>query len=611
MFFFLLSTLLLAKEPPLYFSVKHREAGGIGYDHGYTSITGMLIPRISDNFIPFVDARFHLFNNGRFASNVGLGARVGLPWGNWALGANAYWDHRDSSHLRVNGLGAGLEALNDWIDFRVNGYLPSGKTRSAKKEFGHFSGNQILASQTFYQAIPSIFGEVGFSIPSKMRFVDLYFGVGPYYLFERRVQGHKSVGDTWGVKGRLENQIIGGVSLAIEASYDREFRMTVQGVLKLTFPLGAHNLRPDRNYWNAKNCPKVSMRDHILMQPAQRNEIIPIDDYKFSAPLVNSLTGRPFTMIFVNNINSIPGEGTFENPFWSLNLAEENSSPGSMIYVFSGDGTPFHMEHGFTFQDNQRMFGSGIPVEVGSITIPSQTLGLEPTITNIDGHAIRMANNTELAGFIIDGAALNGIVTEGTIGAVIRDNTIEYSTLSGIDVTNTPEITIVNNTIRRNTVHGIFSYKSTKGGESHRIIDNEIAHNQQKGIYYFSFGESDLNITSNDVIGNGSSGIDIFGNFLGKGPSAVISNNTISDNRGQGILFFFSHGEKRVRISHNTLDQNRGHGISVKRIPNANSGVARAEIFNNIISDPEQNFDGILIDTKGHIEADVKDNLIK
>ena len=74
--------------PPLYFSIKHREARGIGYEDGYTSVTGTWIPRVTDDFFPFLDGRIHVFNNGKFASNLGLGARVGLPSEHWARGSS-------------------------------------------------------------------------------------------------------------------------------------------------------------------------------------------------------------------------------------------------------------------------------------------------------------------------------------------------------------------------------------------------------------------------------------------------------------------------------------------------------------------------------------------
>ena len=110
----------------MYFSIKHREARGIGYDEGFSSVTGLVIPKVTDRFVPFIDGRLHVFNSGRFASNMGIGARYGLPWRDWVVGANAFWDHREIKHLRV----AGLARLSS----RTEATPGSARSRSASSE---------------------------------------------------------------------------------------------------------------------------------------------------------------------------------------------------------------------------------------------------------------------------------------------------------------------------------------------------------------------------------------------------------------------------------------------------------------------------------------------
>jgi len=576
-------------EPPLYFSFKHRESRGIGYTDGYSSVTGTLIPRVTDNFFPFIDGRLHIFNNGRFASNLGLGARYGLPWGTWALGANAYWDHREAKSIRVDGLGLGLEALSKNVDFRINGYIPSGRTRSNQFEFEAFSGSNVLTRQKFFRAIPSIFSEVGVPLPIKASFVDLYVAAGPYYLLKREIQSQKKIGGAWGVKGRLENQVIGGFSLAIEASYDREFGGIIQGVAKLSFPLGARNIRQDRIYWKIRNrrkeCRQRATRDHILTQVVERNEIIPIDDRDIVAPLINPATGQPFSIIFVNNTNPVAGLGTYESPYWSLALAEIHSIPGSILYVFPGDGTPLRMDSGYSFKANQLMSGSGIPLRVGPILVPPYTPGAAPTATNTAGDVFTMANNAELAGFNVDGASQDGINMSNTKGVLIRDNTIQ-----------------------NNTRHGIYSDSTILGGGVHTIIRNAIQNNGQRGIYYNFVEEDNLAISHNTVTGNGTNGIDIIGSFFANGPSATISNNTISGNAGQGILYFLNLGAGSVTVDNNIVSNNGVHGIAVVRFTDPSLSHAFAGISNNTITDHSAGFDGIRIEARGQLSVDLKGN---
>ena len=62
--------------------MRHIEAGGIGYDEGYTTIEGFVTPiypnkwlPFKDEWLPFADLRLHIFNDGRPALNAGIGIR--------------------------------------------------------------------------------------------------------------------------------------------------------------------------------------------------------------------------------------------------------------------------------------------------------------------------------------------------------------------------------------------------------------------------------------------------------------------------------------------------------------------------------------------------------
>jgi len=57
-------------------ALKHREHKGVGWDKGYSTLSLFLAPRNNHVLIPFFDARFHAFNDGYIASNLGVGARL-------------------------------------------------------------------------------------------------------------------------------------------------------------------------------------------------------------------------------------------------------------------------------------------------------------------------------------------------------------------------------------------------------------------------------------------------------------------------------------------------------------------------------------------------------
>ena len=131
------------------FTARHIEPNGIGYDQGYTTLEGFFSPPEpwKGVWFPFLDARGHLFNDGKWAANGGLGLRYLKCSRIW--GATAYYDYRDTKHGPFNQAALGLEALGEVWDFRINGYLPFGSkvSKAYNTKFSRFQGNQVLLLQ--------------------------------------------------------------------------------------------------------------------------------------------------------------------------------------------------------------------------------------------------------------------------------------------------------------------------------------------------------------------------------------------------------------------------------------------------------------------------------
>lgn len=89
------------------FAAKHRESEGVGYKDGYTTLELFFAPNSVNRLQYFLDARGHVFNTGKFASNIGTGMRIAL-YEKLALGLNGYWDYRQVKHLPCNQMGRGL-----------------------------------------------------------------------------------------------------------------------------------------------------------------------------------------------------------------------------------------------------------------------------------------------------------------------------------------------------------------------------------------------------------------------------------------------------------------------------------------------------------------------
>lgn len=114
-----------ASSRPYTISARHVEPGGIGYKLGYTTVEGFFsLYNGSERWLPFLDARCHIFNDGRPAVNAGLGLRYLKSHRIWGL--NSYYDYRKTKRQHYNQVAFGLESLGslwDVIPFPKNKYI--------------------------------------------------------------------------------------------------------------------------------------------------------------------------------------------------------------------------------------------------------------------------------------------------------------------------------------------------------------------------------------------------------------------------------------------------------------------------------------------------------
>jgi hypothetical protein len=369
--------------------IRNREAAGVGYSTGYTSLDYSLMTEGSVEFL--LDLRGHVLNNGQGAGNAGVGFRCPVKDEKYLLGANAFYDIRQSKGLLANQAGVGFEALSKYVDFRTNGYLPIGtKTYREKSNFEAFSGTSVLVKRKFKSALPCIDAEVGTPLPNPF-----YFAVGSYYLFKQSKNG-LSVGNAFGAKARAEVDIGRYVSLGFAITYDRIFKTRPQGYLSVNIPFEKQKCKK-RN--GKKVCPPY--KRNLRRVPIVRNEIIPLQVVKKTKdPLVGKKGHDPVRILFVNNLATLPGNGSFERPFRSLKDAELHSRPGDVIYVFPGDKTARNMDQGIVLKDKQILASSGADLTLNDITIPAQTPE-RPQLTNINPGQPIISNpgNTHLDDF--------------------------------------------------------------------------------------------------------------------------------------------------------------------------------------------------------------------
>ena len=421
---------------PARIAIRHIEPNGVGYNQGYSTLEAFFssYEPLKNQWVPFVDLRGHVFNNARLAANAGVGLRYLSSYRVW--GVNTYYDFRNTSHLSYQQIALGLESLGKKWDFRLNGYFPLGRTKSAyyNLRFDDFETHYLVQSRKREFAMTGANAEVGIHTQS-FKHIPLYLAMGPYYL-----TGEKT---TWGTEARLSIDCGNYLRIEGSASYDHLFKWIGQGQLSLTLPLGRkREIQPKGNH----SCSAALTLNERLVQRVDRNEIIPVDHKRSRAFAIDPSTGLPYFFVFVDNTSH--SAGTFESPYNTLADAQANSSPGNVIYVFEGDGiytidnTIAGTQLGFEMQDSQHLWGSGIAQSLqttwGKTIVPPLTSGF-PVVTSApfssaQTQIVTLANNCEVSGINLaytttaNGTNLYGIYDPpGFVNAQIRNNQIDLS----------------------------------------------------------------------------------------------------------------------------------------------------------------------------------------
>jgi hypothetical protein len=541
----------------MHFDVRHTESKGVGYKNGYTTLEGFGIYDHNPYLMPFLDLRAHVFNNGKWAGNVGLGERTVIPSINHVFGLYCYYDIRQEDHgLTVNQISPGVELLGKRMEYRINGYFPVGRdeSRHYDQKFKKFQGHRILIQEKKKYAMTGADTEVGAHITQSTQH-DVYGGVGAYYFTA-------APASLWGGKARLFWRYKEYISLEASYSYDRLFKNVFQGTIGFSCPLGNKIKRKGRN------CPNAN--DLALSRAAfapYRFEIPVVSTRKQTKTAINPLTGQPWTVWFVNNTSH--SAGTFESPFPTLSEAQTASGPHDIVYVFPGNGSPQGMNVGITLQDNQALYGAGnvhdIHTTRGRIHIPafSSTAPLLTNVSNIlnNGNIVNLANNNEVSGMNLlvtqsGSSAING--SSNIYGTNINHNTILGNVdHNGIFITGSGPLDVSNN-----QVTGIFN--STSIGIFVKIEDGLFAK---------------ITVTNNICSGY-LDGIDC-GPSLNPTTSTgdiTISGNLVSSFKQTGIFYPTGMANSIARLTNNTVLDNVSigggstGGISVSLNTNPDSG---------------------------------------
>lgn len=540
-------------------TVRHIEGKGLGYPTGYTTLEGFFAPEMRcQPLLPFLDLRGHLFDNGKYAANAGLGLRGIL--GKRVYGINAYYDYRQSHRHQYQQVAIGAETLGKRWDARINGYCPVGSKNSGfyGNGFGGFVGNFLLASQKIEFAMRGADAEAGVHF-GKMKNFDFYAAAGPYYFSGERGK------NAWGGKARIAGNYRECLGLELSNSYDGVFGEIFQGQLSLTYRFGSNSSKK-------RDCCTAQMLSERIVQPVARDEIIVLNTAKRRKIAINPATGAPYFFLFVNNqSNSL---GTFESPFPTLAQAQTASHPGDLIYVYPGDGTSTGMNTGFVMQNGQELLGASVPVYLqttdGPITIPphASTMPLITHPSNVPGTSvITMRNNTTISGLHIDST----MVGSNTDGEVFADTVSNLTIINNLITTSVPQWSLYLRYISGNLYFANNVVETTAAQSVGFRLDNGTGSVATVSLVNNTFIGHTIFATHFDLHGNTIDIISVVGNryFAGPTSDSAIVYDTYQNSTASAVFMnnsFFNYLD--IAFASTT----------------ENNGVASALVSNNLFS---------------------------
>ena len=416
----------------------HLAAKTFGRNYSITPIEAMPYLLTDEHFV-FADLRGFVTNQSRGGGNFGFGYRRLIDdWNAWG-GASVWYDADQSTGKMFQQVGLSFEGLIQQFEVRSNVYLPFSTSQSVSSSVSNSTivGNQLLYSRTIDvgTALRGVDAEIGYSVPIRDRHVVRGF-VGGY---------HFDGGSTSGVNGfkaRVEGVINNTITAQVLYTHDKLYGDNFMVGLSLQFPFA--NNHPAASW--TRNTPSpfrfVERNYNVIIAQSQTNESNQV--------AADPTTGKAYVIdqIFANPNNAGGGsgmsDGTSANPFPSVSAAQ--AAGGNVFLVQSGSV----LTQAITLNTGQHLFGQGSFTETlpttggGNVQIPNllqaaaqqSGAGSTPTIQSVNGTAVTLASNSEVGGFIINGASGNGIIGNGVSGVSLHD--LVFSSIGGdaINLTN-------------------------------------------------------------------------------------------------------------------------------------------------------------------------------
>ena len=523
----------------------------------------------------FLNPRTAINDDDEEEYNIGVGYRQLLPKQKVILGANAYYDYRDTGYTTYDQWGVGFEILSSWIDARANYYDPEDskyivdsqtetETRqsvqiSEELQSPYAEDHAVLQdyvrtrtvitetySRTYEQYEQALGGydwEIGLRLPLPVKQEAFEARVfGGYYDFDRDFGD-----DAKGWKARAELRVL--ASLFLDAgAYENEDLTGSDWFAGARFsvPLDLAKISQGRNpFATAKSRLQGAPRDFDLRltEMVMRDPQVRLEQSKFieNKALADADTARATTsqrqpIVLLPDVNFVDGDvaasgdGSAERPYTTIQQGADNVFGSRNVYVYNASRA---YEENVVLAQGTTLWGSGSLI----YGLDGQTFGsgIAPVIDGMSrGPAVTMADRTTVRGFTIQNTEKGG-----------PDQMIIIPGLPTFDISRV----------------GIYGNNAT----DLTILENTFTGNET-GVLLARTGDFNLRFQNNSVVRNELDGMNIFADGAGTGTfNADISGSTFSRNNQNGVLISANdYGFSLASVRNSRFNDNLGLGLQTE-----------------------------------------------
>lgn len=386
--------------------------------NGSSLAGGLFVPYVLDGgTVLFADGWLSYDVDGPLYGSVGAGIRHQV--GDWVLGANASYDFANSAYdFNYQQISAGLEALSDRYEFRINGYAPIGQTSNKVNTLSTVAirNGSFVANQGYEVALYGLDAEAGVRLPvfdqDSVNSLKVYAGA--------YVKGSEHTETVTGVSLRTEltlglDQYIPGatVSLGAGVRYDSRDELSGSVLVRFAAPIGG--------------VPTAAQAKSPLFQRVERNRAITTKAGNFGSDQAAFAGNGSSRVVQVSegsasSLNAkiaAAGEGAIILASGTIVVDQTIQLATSQMFV--GGGGVINLK-----TNDGQQFNYVNPGARTTLAAAQPAAGIRMAAPAAAVDAIRMANGSTVSTLSITGSD-NGIVARD-----VKDITIDNVSISGV-----------------------------------------------------------------------------------------------------------------------------------------------------------------------------------